>query len=247
MHAATSLQVGVGQQLLFFGGGRTATLTNGVSAFDTAAAAWRPPLAVSGRRPGRRQNAACAPLPGTSLLMVFGGYVARRREPNRRPRLPKWRAARGHPLGSRAQRCVMLCYVLRYATLCYAMPQRCWGGARELGDTHLLDLDGAVAAGDAEGGAGDASSDEDGEEGEEGEEGDEGEEGEEGGEGELRIVGQHPIFGPIVVVGGQATILYTPPTTMQRCHGVAPAASCAVAVRAAGARGLVGVWVADGA
>mmetsp|Transcript_33588 Transcript_33588/g.100329 ORF Transcript_33588/g.100329 Transcript_33588/m.100329 type:complete len:240 (+) Transcript_33588:1139-1858(+) len=69
-HAATRL----GSSILFFGGGRSHTLTNGVSRFDTEAMAWAAPPALSGPPPCRRQNAAMELLPSTGAVVVFGGW-----------------------------------------------------------------------------------------------------------------------------------------------------------------------------
>mmetsp|Transcript_49012 Transcript_49012/g.163594 ORF Transcript_49012/g.163594 Transcript_49012/m.163594 type:complete len:213 (-) Transcript_49012:727-1365(-) len=69
-HAATR----VGSSILFFGGGRSHTLTNGISRFDTEAMAWAAPPALSGPLPSRRQNAAMELLPSTGAVVVFGGW-----------------------------------------------------------------------------------------------------------------------------------------------------------------------------
>ena len=90
-HAASC----VGTRILFFGGGRSTTLTNRICAFDTNMASWHAPGRVAGTPPSTRQNAACAVFPGTGYLVVFGGW---RRGP--------------------------------------------MGGDVNLGDTHLLNLDG---------------------------------------------------------------------------------------------------------
>lgn len=65
----------LGSQILFFGGGRSSSLTNRVCAFDTASETWiTAPGRLSGTAPSRRQNAACGFFPGTALLIVFGGW-----------------------------------------------------------------------------------------------------------------------------------------------------------------------------
>jgi hypothetical protein len=70
-HSAASL----GDSLVFFGGGRSDTLSNGVSHFNPASGIWRAaPDVVAGRAPSPRQNAQAGFFPGSGLLIVFGGW-----------------------------------------------------------------------------------------------------------------------------------------------------------------------------
>mmetsp|Transcript_33590 Transcript_33590/g.100348 ORF Transcript_33590/g.100348 Transcript_33590/m.100348 type:complete len:192 (+) Transcript_33590:1139-1714(+) len=105
-HAATRL----GSSILFFGGGRSHTLTNGVSRFDTEAMAWAAPPALSGPPPCRRQNAAMELLPSTgAVVAVVGGWEPSAnlprtfREPSRRRRR-LWRVEDGRDGARRAPR-----------------------------------------------------------------------------------------------------------------------------------------------
>jgi hypothetical protein len=70
-HGASAL----GRSIIYFGGGRSSSLTNAISIFDTEAKTWRDgPTSLIGRPPTTRQNAQCAMIPGTGLLAVFGGW-----------------------------------------------------------------------------------------------------------------------------------------------------------------------------
>ena len=70
-HAAAPL----GTNILFFGGGRSSSLTNALSIFDTASSTWRGgPMTLVGRAPTARQNAQCAIVPGSGVLVIFGGW-----------------------------------------------------------------------------------------------------------------------------------------------------------------------------
>ena len=62
-------------RILFFGGGRSDSLTNHVCAFDTSSGTWcAGPQQLHGNAPRSRQNASCAMMPGTGVLVVFGGW-----------------------------------------------------------------------------------------------------------------------------------------------------------------------------
>eukprot|EP00900_Chrysochromulina_parva_P008206 jgi/Chrpa1/17387/Chrysochromulina_OHIO_Genome00021549-RA len=70
-HGAASLA----DRILFFGGGRSNSLTNHVCAFDTSSGTWcAGPQQLHGQAPRSRQNASCAMMPGTGVLVVFGGW-----------------------------------------------------------------------------------------------------------------------------------------------------------------------------
>ena len=70
-HAAAPL----GTNILFFGGGRSSSLTNALSVFDTASSTWHDgPTTLAGRAPTARQNAQCAIVPGSGVLVIFGGW-----------------------------------------------------------------------------------------------------------------------------------------------------------------------------
>jgi hypothetical protein len=70
-HAAVPL----GRSLLFFGGGRSDTLSNNLCIYDTETPRWRDgPTTLAGRPPTARQNAQCGIVPGTGVMVVFGGW-----------------------------------------------------------------------------------------------------------------------------------------------------------------------------
>ena len=152
-HSAVSL----GKSILFFGGGRSTSLTNGLTVYDTCSRRWSSGTStLSGRPPTTRQNAQCGIIPGTGVLVVFGG----------------WKLG---PVGQ----------------------------DKNLGDTFLLDLDHDPAVKPENEEDEEDDDDEDDEAG--------ADEGEQDGWGAMManlppgvtVVGNHPMFGPIVDMGGQ--------------------------------------------
>merc|ERR1712137_184021 len=71
-HCAANL----GNKLVFFGGGPPGLTTNNLVVLDTESGVMRNISQVCGRLPSKRQNSVCGILPGTGIMVVYGGALA---------------------------------------------------------------------------------------------------------------------------------------------------------------------------